>query len=89
MQKEMRRELKHFTIKNKPLNRKQDSNEGNGDQKRYKTHRKKTAKRQKQASLLVRSLNGLNATKKCRNWQNGFKKHDPTIYKSYFISKDA
>ena len=47
MQKEMRRELKHFTIKNKPLNRKQDSNEGNGDQKRYKTHRKKTAKRQK------------------------------------------
>jgi len=43
----MRRELKHFTIKNKPLNRKQDSNEGNGDQKSYKTYRKKIAKRQK------------------------------------------
>ena len=39
--------------------------------------------------MLVRSLNGLNSTRKCRNWQNGFKKHDPTIYKSYFISKDA
>ena len=60
-----------------------------GDQKSYKTSRKKIAKRQKLASLLVRSLNGLNSTRKCRNWQNGFKKHGPTIYKSYFISKDT
>ena len=58
-------------------------------QKSYKTSRKKIAKRQKLASLLVRSLNGLNSTRKCRNWQNGFKKHGPTIYKSYFISKDT
>ena len=34
MQKEMRRELKNLTIKNKPLNRKQDSNEGNGGPKK-------------------------------------------------------
>ena len=45
MQKEMRRELKHFTIKkNKPLNRRQDINERNGP-KSYKTYRKKKSKK--------------------------------------------